>query len=245
MHGYKEINSIFGTTCVINLRTRPDRRIEMAEQLEHIGLSFESPHLTLLQVSKPDGPAGFDTAGVRGCFMSHLQALRDAMRHGTKSILILEDDLNFCDNFCSKFDAVANWLDANEWGMFYGSYLLAEPLDQPDAVCTRVDPARPIGTSAFVAVNGRHIGALVHYLEAMLQRPPGDAHGGPMHIDGAYCWFRQSHPEVLTCLSSVPLGFQRSSRTDVQALRWFDRFAGSAWLVARLRRWRNQSRWQG
>ena len=245
MHGYQKINSFFGTICVINLRSRPDRRIELAEQLDHIGLSFQSPHLTLFEASKPDNPAGFETAGVRGCFMSHLQVLRDAMQQGTRSVLILEDDLNFCENFNSRFDTVANWLEANEWGMFYGTYFLAEPLVQSGAACTRVDPAQPIGTSAFVAVNGKHIGALIQHLEAMLQRAPGDARGGPMHIDGAYCWFRQSHPEVLTCLSSDPLGFQRSSRTDVQALRWFDRFAGSAWLVAKLRRWRNQSRRQG
>jgi glycosyl transferase, family 25 len=242
MHGYQKINSFFGTICVINLRSRPDRRIELAD---HIGLSFQSPHLTLFEASKPDNPAGFETAGVRGCFMSHLQVLRDAMQQGTRSVLILEDDLNFCENFNSRFDTVADWLEANEWGMFYGTYFLAEPLVQSGAACTRVDPAQPIGTSAFVAVNGKHIGALIQHLEAMLQRAPGDARGGPMHIDGAYCWFRQSHPEVLTCLSSDPLGFQRSSRTDVLALRWFDRFAGSAWLVARLRRWRNRSRRQG
>ncbi len=238
----KEINSFFGATYIINLRSRSDRRAEMAEQLGRIGLSLRSPGLTLFEAIKPDAPAGFPTAGVRGCFMSHLEVLRDASRKHAASVLILEDDLNFCEDFVARFSAVAHWLEASQWGMFYGSYFLAEPLQRSERPCTPVDPQCAIGTSAFIAIHGRHIDALVAYLDAMLKRSPGDALGGPMHIDGAYCWFRQAHPEVLTCLSSSALGFQRSSRTDVQALRWFDRMACLSGSVAKLRRWRNRYR---
>jgi hypothetical protein len=241
----RKINSFFAATYIINLRSRPDRRSEMAAQLARIGLGFTSPRVTLFEVSKPDDPAGFDTAGVRGCFLSHLDVLRDARASGSDSVLILEDDLNFGEDFPARFDAVAHWLQTYEWGMFYGSYFLTEPLAPAPTPCTRINPGQPVGTSAFMAIKGKHIDALVQYLEAMLARAPGDARGGPMHVDGAYCWFRQAHPEVVTVLASRPLGYQRSSRTDVQPLRWFDRMALTAWLVACVRRWRNRSRQPG
>ncbi len=238
----RTINSFFGTVYIINLRTRPDRRSEMAEQLERIGLGFESPNLRLFEAIKPDDPAGFPTVGARGCFMSHVAVLRDAGRRGASSVLILEDDLNFCENFGTRFSAIARRLEASDWGMFYGSYFLDKALEQSGAPCTPVDPQRLIGTSAFLAVNGNHIDALAGYLEAMLKRAPGDPQGGPMHIDGAYCWFRKSHPDVLTFLASNPLGFQRSSKTDVHPLRWYDSTAWSACVISRLRRWRNRLR---
>ncbi|MFZ4478385.1 MAG: glycosyltransferase family 25 protein [Rhodoferax sp.] len=237
-----EINTFFGQVHVINLRSRADRRAEMLAQLNHIGLGFDSHQLTLFEASKPLDKAGFPTLGARGCFMSHLDVLRHALDDKASSVLILEDDLNFCEDFRSKFNAVADALERHDWGMFYGVYMLEDPIANSGAAVTRVDPQRPIVTTAFVAVNGQHIAALVDYLDAMLQRAPGDPQGGAMHIDGAYGWFRQSHPEVSTWLATPALGFQRSSRTDVHALRWYDRGVGSAWLASLLRRWRNRMR---
>jgi hypothetical protein len=66
----------------------------------------------------------------------------------------------------------------------------------------------------------------VPYLEAMQARPAGDAAGGPMHVDGAYFWFRRAHPHVRAVLATRVLGYQRPSRTDVHAPRWFDRLPG-------------------
>jgi len=43
-------------------------------------------------------------------------------------------------------------------------------------------------------------------------------------------------------MASKPLGHQRSSRTDVHTLHWFDRNPVSAGLVALARRWRNRLR---
>jgi len=237
-----EINTFFAQVHVINLRSRADRYAEMGAQLGRIGLSFDSHHVHLFEASKPLDCAGFPSVGARGCFMSHLAVLRHALSESARSVLILEDDLNFCEDFQSLFNELAATLEALDWGMFYGVYVLELPMARSGATVTRIDPRKPIMTTAFVAVNGQHIAALVDYLEAMLERAPGDSQGGPMHIDGAYGWFRQSHPNVSTWLATPPLGFQRSSRTDVHALRWYDRGVGSAWLVSLLRRWLNRMR---
>jgi GR25 family glycosyltransferase involved in LPS biosynthesis len=171
--------------------------------------------------------------------MSHLAVLREAREKGLASVLILEDDLNFCDDFASRFKAIASSLGSVEWGLFFGIYWVESPLAATHSACVKAGTLLPIGTSAFVAVNGRYLDLLVDYLDAMLKRPPGDPQGGPMHIDGAYCWFRQSHPEISTWLASQQLGFQRSSKTDVHALKWYDRASWSASAVSKLRRLRN------
>jgi hypothetical protein len=238
----RAINTFFDRVYVINLRSRDDRRSEMSAQLQRIHLSLESPDVVLFEATKPSEQAGFPSVGARGCFMSHLAVLRDARDRRLSSVLILEDDLNFCEEFNSRFDTVAICLESVDWGLFYGSYLLGGALAPSHTACVEVDPDSAIGTSAFVAINGKHLNALVQYLEAMLARPPGDPRGGPMHIDGAYYWFRRAHPAVSTWLAAEPLGFQRSSRTDVHALRWYDELRWSAWLVSKLRRLRNEFR---
>lgn len=234
------LNTFFGRVAVINLATRVDRREEMSEQLRGIGLGFDSPNVQLFVATKPQHAGGFESMGAHGCFMSHLTVLRQARDQGLSSVLIVEDDLNFCERFVEKFEAVAGFLASEPWGMLYGSYFLSEPLAHSSLPCVQARPQMLIGTTAFLAVSGQHIPALVAYLEAMLARPPGDPQGGPMHIDGAYCWFRQSHPDVITWLANPALGFQRASKTDVHRLRWFDRIAWLAWLIAMVRRMRNR-----
>lgn len=236
------LNTFFGQVYVINLTVRADRRAEMDAQLRRIGLSLDAPRVTVFEASKPTEPGGFPTTGARGCFTSHLAVLREAREKGLASVLILEDDLNFCGDLVARFAGMAACLDSHAWGLWYGSYHLDVSLPQSAAPCVQVDPALAVGTSALLAVNGPHIGPLIQYLEAMLLRPAGDPAGGPMHIDGAYCWYRLAHPGASTWLATPPLGFQRSSRTDVHALRWFDRAGWVRHLVAAFRRLQNRLR---
>jgi len=235
--------NFFDRVYVINLKSRPDRRLEMVAQLAHIGLSFQWPHVELFEATKPVDAAGFPTLGAHGCFMSHLRVLRDAHRRGLKSVLILEDDLNFSRQFGPHFEAVQHQLQAQDWGMLYGSYqLYGEPPVVTGAPCTFIDPRLAVGTTAFVAVNGPWIEPLIRYLEAMLTRPAGDPAGGPMHVDGAYCWFRADHPQMSAWIATPALGYQRSSQTDIHPLRWYDRTQPLASLVAVLRKVRNRLR---
>ena len=91
-----------------------------------------------------------------------------------------------------------------------------------------------------VAIKSAVMPELIAYLEAMLGRPAGDPNGGPMHVDGAYSWYRAVHPARRTVACQPPLGYQRASRTDIHALRWFDRTWGVRTLVAALRSFRNR-----
>jgi len=74
--------------------------------------------------------------------------------------------------------------------------------------------------------------ALVPYLEAMLARPPGHPEGGPMHVDGAYSWFRKDHPSMACIAAQPPLAIQRASQTDIHTMTCKDRLP----FIASLRR---------
>ncbi len=228
---------LFERIYVINLAERADRRREMADQLGRIGLRLDCEPVVRFNAVRPPEAGAFPSIGSRGCFLSHLGVLRSAAADGLERILVLEDDLNFAEGFEALAGPVAARLEVDDWSFFYGGYRLDDPL--PGAP---LDPVAPfedgVGTTHFYALRGAVIGALADYLEGQLERPAGDPQGGPMHVDGAYCWFRRRHPEYRTLLAVPELGYQRLSRTDVHALRWYDRSIGVRNVVSLARRFR-------
>jgi glycosyl transferase family 25 len=208
----------------------------MAEQLKRIGLSFDSVGVRLFEAVRPETSDGFPSIGARGCFLSHLAILRDACELGCERILILEDDVNFAEDFSVRIGKVKTELELADWSIFYGGYAMKAPLRTDGAkTVASAKPTDPIQTTHFIGFRGEAICDAVSYLETLLTRPPGDPGGGPMHVDGAYNWFRNEFPSRLTLLSVSQLGYQRSSRTDIHANRWFDRVPGIRSLVGLLR----------
>jgi glycosyl transferase, family 25 len=227
-----------GPLVVINLPYRTDRRAEFSVQLRRIGLSLEHPQVHVFDAIRPDTADGFPTIGTRGCFLSHLGALKKAQAAGWDRVLICEDDLDFTPDAFARLPQIATSLGATSWSMFYGGYgdPPPGPTVAPDLV--EVDPKHGIFCAHFYAVRGAAIADLIRYLEAILSRPPGHPDGGLMHYDGALAWFRAAHPHHITLATVPALGVQRSSRTDIHALRWFDRFPVFRGLAALLRRMR-------
>ena len=41
-----------------------------------------------------------------------------------------------------------------------------------------------------------------------------------MHVDGAYGWFRNAHPEITTMATKAQWLIQRSSKTDIHDPSW-------------------------
>lgn len=233
----------FDQIYVINLPHRVDRRREMAEQLKAINLSFESTGVRLFEAIRPEDAGGFESIGTRGCFLSHLGVLRDAHARQFQRILLFEDDLNFARDFTSRIPDVAEALDRVDWSMFYGGYSLAEiPRAGAREIVAEVPPGDAIQTAHFVGFRGEAIGEIADFLEAMLSRPAGDPRGGPMHVDGAYGWYRREFPSRTTMLSVRELGYQRSSRTDIHNLGWLDRAPAIRHAMGLLRSVRNKAK---
>jgi hypothetical protein len=234
----------FDRIYVINLPARTDRRREMAEQLAKVNLGFDDPRIGLFSAIHPDHAAGFESIGTRGCFLSHLEVLRDARHNSFDRILILEDDLNFTPDFLQRCPAALSALAARNWELFYGGYQFpgkSVPPAGADGLAV-VASVQPVQTAHFLGFQQPVIARMIEFLEALLRRPAGDPDGGPMHVDGAYTRYRQLHPGAVTLAAVPELGYQRSSRTDIHDLRWFDRLPVIRETIGGLRRVKNSLR---
>jgi hypothetical protein len=213
----------FDAIYVINLPSRRDRRTQMNEQFRKIGIDPNSAPVVYFDAIRPDDAGGFPTLGTRGCFLSHLGVLRAARTAGHQRILVVEDDLNFSRDFVERFEPLTERLECMNWDFWYLSTLsVTPPVKSTDDLIVLPHDSAVLGAHMF-AVKSQAIEQLIPYLEAILARPPGDPAGGPMHVDGAYGWYRRSHPAIRTVMATRALGYQRPSRTDIHALKWFDR----------------------
>lgn len=229
----------FNCIYIINLAERQDRREEIAEQLSKIQLCLAHPKIHLFKAIKPDARGEFDSVGARGCFMSHLGILKHAKSLQFNRILILEDDLNFTQDFTSRIDQVIKELSLKDWQLFYGGYLGLSGLEhKPAQQVINVPSSVTFHGAHFVAFQGEVISDLVVYLELMLTRKNGDPSGGPMHVDGAYLWYRKQG--CATYLVFPELGYQRASRTDIHHLAWHDRLPVIRHVVSHLRKLKNK-----
>jgi hypothetical protein len=231
-----------GRIIVINLPNRDDRRREFAAQLGKVGLSYDHPKVSLFSAIRPEDPAGFPTLGARGCFLSHLGVLRRVAASEEDRVLICEDDLDFASDLPARLDGVTRELARHSWGIFYGGYEGHVTIPAGPEAVARLDPNTGLICAHFYAVRGPAIGELIRYLEAILTRRPGDPAGGPMHYDGALSRFRSDFPNLTTLAATPLLGYQRSSRTDIHATKWFDKVPVAREATAVLRVLRNKTR---
>lgn len=243
----ERIFASFDRICILNLPERADRRAEMAGELARIGTGFGDPRVRLFAAIRPAEAGGFPGVGAHGAFLSHLGALREARDDGIGRLLILEDDCDFAAGISDLLPPALDALDARGFDLFHGGYLLPEG---PGAVDLRASPlallppAVPTRMAHFIGFGRSAIEQLVPFLEAMLQRPPGSPEGGPMHVDGAYNWFRASRPDLVATLAWPQLGHQRPSRSDIARPGPLDRLPGPLRRMARgiRRNWKRRSR---
>lgn len=214
--------SVFDAIYVINLVSRPDRLRDIKTQLSRMGLSFEDPNVNLFQSSLPMSSGEFPTRGAKGCFESHLKVLREVETKGIGSVLILEDDADFSSDIEETLFPLMRDLSKREWDIFLGY--------PPDGFCPEESglwllPAYVPSVKLHCYGVTKHTAHLaVPYLENIYKRPNGHPLGGAMHVDGAYNWFRKAHPNLKTLVSLSPIAHQRSSKTDIHPLKWFDRW---------------------
>lgn len=213
-------SEFFQKCYVINLPYRADRRRVVTRELAKAGLPLTPGRVELFPAVRPPDAGTFPSIGARGCFLSHLGALKAALQSDADNVLVMEDDLAISPHFPVHQEVVVDQLRTGDWDMAYLGHIETVPADFP------IELRRwhsPIQTAHFYAVNGRILPRLVAHLEEVMQRPGGHPLGGPMHVDGAYWVFRQQNPDVITLVSSPNLGWQRSSRSDIWTGAWFDR----------------------
>lgn len=221
----KRLLADHGPLFLINLPTRTDRLAEFEDQLLKIGLTLKHPLIHIFPAVRPAELAGFPTLGTRGCFLSHMAVLEQVLSVGETSVIICEDDLDFADDFLSRLPAVLDTIGHEAWDILYAGYTSDQigDLVGPESNIFRLPHTHPVLCAHFYIIRGQAIADFHNYLSAILSRPSGHPDGGPMHYDGAINHFRSDRPDLVTLGTLPTLGFQRSSRTDIHALRWFDR----------------------
>nr|WP_314262213.1 glycosyltransferase family 25 protein [uncultured Devosia sp.] len=215
----------FERVRIINLKTRTDRRRETSAEFARLGLPVDGGRVAFHEAKRPSDPGGFQTIGARGCFFSHLGILEAALDDGVENVLIVEDDLDFSRDAEHLLPAALGQLATRHWDVFYGGLLSCSipaecSTDQP---LSRASSGNGVMGAHFIAFSRAAVQLAVPYLNAIAKRPPGSPGGGPMHVDGAYSWLRQAHPELETWFASPELGHQRASRTDIHELCFIDR----------------------
>jgi hypothetical protein len=236
--------TVFDRIAVISLTSRTDRRREVASELARLELRPGVGKVRFFDAVRPSEAAGFPTIGARGCFLSHLTLLEESARTGVQSLLILEDDVGFVEHIDDRMRRVCAALLQDEWSVFYGGYgalpesAVAEPDLRP---LVAVDPDDAIGQTHCIGLRGPAIAEAAAYLRPMLSRPAGSPEGGPMHVDGAYSWYRKAHPGRRTLAARPALAYQRPSRSDIfEHLAWYDRIGALRPIMSELRRWKGR-----
>ena len=210
------LNKIFDQIYVINLPDRIDRRREISQQLEKIGLSFDDPLVYLLPAVKPKTRGEFPSIGARRCFMSHLGVLEHAIAANHSSILILEDDVDWTKAALNPNTNVASHLTNIQWDFLHGGMGTDKAGIEAPVFLTRVEPEQGLHLAHFVALRGVETLSTVHrYLSDILTRPAGSPDGGPMRVDGAYSWFRKDHREIESYICVPSIAIQRPSLSDI------------------------------
>ncbi len=237
-NGATPLDALFERIVIVNLATRRDRYDEMLGELEAVGVASTSRAVHRFEAVRPSDAGAFPNVGTRGCFMSHLAVLEESLAAGVQSLLILEDDCSFIQGFNERMNGIRAQLATIDWALLHGGS------EQGEQFLTNGlrewQPAEHLQLAHFMAMRGRALQRLPSYLRRMLDRSAGDPLGGPMHVDGAYSWFRASEPELRCFVAAPRVAYQRSSRTDIHELSWRDRLPIVREAVSLARRVKNR-----
>ncbi len=230
----------FDHVYIVNLPYRDDRRAETIADFARQGLTIPSPKITFFEASRPTEKGEFPSIGSLGNFLSQTRVLADALAKGHSRILICEDDLQLNDLPDTTLAKVLDDLKTTDWSIAALGYL--EPETPPDHIVGLTDWTGSTRGTQFWAIQGDSIRAFHDYLELVRTRPSGHPEGGSMFFDGAFNMVRTIVPGTKFRLATPCLAGQRSSRTDIHDLRFYDRIEPFRSLVALARKVMNRGK---
>lgn len=108
-----DINIFFDKIYYINLDSRTDRLESMRHELVKNSIIAQRVAGII-----PDNNPYIINNGQLGCLLSHLSIITDAIINDYNTILILEDDTIFKENFAKLFSRFVHYLPV-EWHMIY------------------------------------------------------------------------------------------------------------------------------
>ena len=219
----------FDRIYILNLPDRADRRRDMTAELARSNFpapkSLNDPDalVSFFPGQRATDVAGFPSLGCRGCFLSHLAILKHAHARNYSQILILEDDMCFSPLVAGFDQQIADISGMQDWQFAYFGHVLSErPLTTSNEPIAFDRSTEHVVCAHFYSVRNAILTPLINWLEVIQTRPFQHPDGGPMHVDGAFNEFRERN-RIPTRIAHPSLGHQRSSRSDIATLKWFDR----------------------
>ena len=138
------LNDYFDKIFIINLERRPDRLESVIRNSKFYEFEFELFYAIdgksinkdslindeRIEIKNSDFYNEINSyfLGQLGCILSHLSILKYCKENNIKSVLILEDDVEFAENFNDKFTKFTEVFD-KEWDMIYFSGSLINTSD--------------------------------------------------------------------------------------------------------------------
>jgi hypothetical protein len=109
------LENFFDRVVVINLDRRKDRWDALQQKLSKLNWPFKLPErFSAYDGSKLPTPVGWTYgSGTWGCLLSHREVLGRAIADGVESILVLEDDIFFSDDFETRVVSFLKGLPAD------------------------------------------------------------------------------------------------------------------------------------
>lgn len=108
----------FDAAYCINLDRRPDRWERVQKEFKKINLN------DVIRIPGVDGklePPASIPPGAVGCLKSHLNVFIDAKNKGFESFILLEDDVQFSDNFHQQFNIIEAQVPKDFEMLYFGS----------------------------------------------------------------------------------------------------------------------------
>jgi GR25 family glycosyltransferase involved in LPS biosynthesis len=122
-----KVNDFFDQVYLINLKRRPDKLKLCHDLLDKLDIKFklfeaidfcdEIPEDYPIKPMHGSFLAKY-APGAFGCYVSHMEVIKDAKKNNYNQILIFEDDVAAEDNFCSLFNQKVKDLP-QDWKLFY------------------------------------------------------------------------------------------------------------------------------
>jgi glycosyl transferase, family 25 len=214
----------FDRAYIINLIDRVDRRRHVIEEFRQIGIDVPNSSVHLHLAARPADKGTFRHIGELGCFVSHKQILEFAVRDNLRNVLVFEDDVQFQNVNAEAIREILSSLEHQKWDIVYFGYLQPEDKGLSGSL---VEWSGATLGGHFYAVNGHFLQPMLQYMQACEARPAGHPDGGSMCRDATYNHFRLIKNDIRVLIAVPNLATQRSSRTDLHELAFYDRLA---WL---------------
>ncbi len=216
----RRIIDFFDRAYIINLEDRVDRKLGVEKEFQKIGIEIPDDKIQFYTSTRPTEQGDFPSLGARGSFTSHRDVLELALSNSLKNVLVFEDDVGFNKFNDRDVENILGKLSEETWDIIYFGYEKPADLNLDGPLA---DWKQDTIGGQFYGVNQPFIEKMAQYMHDCETRPVGHPDGCPTFRDGAYNHIRYLEPEIRVLLSVPNLAGQRSSRTDLHPLKFYDR----------------------